>query len=78
MTNRVSVRDAIDAMNTERQRHERLYRNSDRFFADVLDWFDDFTKVPDELLAALCNAYSKSTAYTTVIDDAINGEISWE
>jgi hypothetical protein len=75
---RVSVRDVLEQMNSERARLERLYRVSDRFVTDALEWVSHpATELTDDLTRQIVKAYYASTAFRTVIDDAEAGEVSW-
>jgi hypothetical protein len=77
MTYRLSLKDVLETMNSERARLERLYRQTDRYLSDALAWVPDGREVPSWLVEQVCIAYEQSTAFRTVIDDAEAGEVNW-
>lgn len=78
MTYRLTLKEELAAMNSERARLERLYTMTVRFRTDALEWVSHpATDLPPEIVGAIFRAYVKSSAYRTVIDDAEAGEVAW-
>lgn len=54
------------------------YVATDTFIADAVAWIGDARELPADLVDHISAAYADSSAFDTVIDDALDGECSWK
>ncbi|MEJ7561121.1 MAG: hypothetical protein WKF58_04870 [Ilumatobacteraceae bacterium] len=59
----------------ERMDVEARYEASDRLVTDAIDWLTTTLNPPAGVVDAVVDAYRESRAYSTRVDDVLDGEV---